>query len=73
MLLAFDCAKSISNLWNICLGVNILRLEWSETLSEKPGPTVFIENILLANVLRVLPIPSKSLHKFSSTSSFLCL
>ena len=29
---AFTCARAIGNLWSIFLGVNILRLEWSETL-----------------------------------------
>ena len=33
-------------LWSICLGVNILSLEWSETLYEKATPSTFIGNIL---------------------------
>ena len=33
VLPALTCAKAIGNLWSTCLGVNILRLEWPETLA----------------------------------------
>ena len=33
VLPAFTCARTIGNLWSICLGVNILRLEWSKIWS----------------------------------------
>ena len=58
MLPALTCAIAIGNLWCICLGVNILRLEWSETLSEKPVSSIFIENILLSKALKTLSLPS---------------
>ena len=58
MLPALTYAIAIGNLWCICLGVNILRLEWSETLSEKPVPSIFIENILLSKALKTLSLPS---------------
>ena len=35
---AFTCA-SIGNLWSICLGVNILRLEWSEAFFSETWKT----------------------------------
>ena len=38
VLTAFTCARAIGDPWSICLGVNILRLEWSEPFSEKPVP-----------------------------------
>ena len=57
VLPAFTCARTIGDLWNICLRVNILRLEWSKTLSEKPAPSVFIRNILLSKALRTLSLP----------------
>ena len=57
VLPAFTCARTIGDLWNICLRVNILRLEWSKTLSEKPAPSVFIGNILLSKALRTLSLP----------------
>ena len=44
-LLAFTCAKDFGNLWSICLGVDILKLEWSKTLSKIPVPSIFIGNI----------------------------
>ena len=65
-------ARAIGNLWSICLGVNILRLEWSETLSEKPVPSIYIGNILLSKALRTLSLTSKSAYKFSRASSFFC-
>ena len=33
ILHVFTCARAIGNLWSICLGLNILRFEWSETLT----------------------------------------
>ena len=55
VLPAFTCARAIGNLWGICLGVNILRLEWSE--KPVPLPVVFIGNILLSKALRTLSLP----------------
>ena len=72
VLPAFTCAKAIDNHWSICLGVNIFRLEWSETLSKKPVPAIFIGNILLSKALRTLSLTSERLYKFSRTSSFYC-
>ena len=57
VLPAFTCARTIGDLGNICLRVNILRLEWSKTLSEKPAPSIFIGNILLSKALRTLSLP----------------
>ena len=31
---AFTCSSAVGNLWIICLGLNILRFEWSETLPQ---------------------------------------
>ena len=59
VLTAFTSARAINNLWSICLGVNTFRLEWSETLSEKPVPLIFIKNIFLSEALRILPLPSQ--------------
>ena len=70
VLPAFTCARVIGNLSSICLGVNILILEWSETLSDKPLPSIFIGNILLSKALKILPLLSKRLHKFLKTSTF---
>ena len=67
---AFSCARATGDLWSICLGVNILRLEWSETLYEKPVSLNFIGNILLSKTSRTVSLPSKILCKFSITSSF---
>ena len=47
VLATITCATTIGNLWSICLGITTVRLELSETLSEKPVPSVFIGNILL--------------------------
>ena len=48
VLPAFTCKRATGNLWTICLGVNVLRLEWSETLSgvaypEKSVPSISLE------------------------------
>ena len=72
VLTAFTCARAISNLWSICLGVNILRLEWSETMSEKTVPSIFIGNILLSEALKNLSLPTKIFYKLSRTSPFFC-
>ena len=45
MLPDFTYTNAIGNIWRICLGVNDLRLEWSETLSEKPLPSIFLGKI----------------------------
>ena len=45
MLPSFTCARAIGNLRNICLGLNILRLQWSVTFSEKPVFSIFFGNI----------------------------
>ena len=68
LLPAFICARAIGNLWCICLVVNIFRLEWSETWSEKPVPSMFIGNILLSKAWRTLSLTSKRLYKFPRTS-----
>ena len=57
VLSAFTCVRAIGNLWSICLGVNILRLEWSGTFYEKPLSSIFIRNILLSKALRTLSLP----------------
>ena len=72
ILRAFTCVRTIGNLSSVCLKVNILRLEWSEILSEKPVSSVFLENILLSKALRTLSLTSKSSYKFLRTSSFFC-
>ena len=72
VLSAFTCARAISDLWSICLGVIILRLEWSETMSEKPVPSILIENILFSKASRTLSLPSKSAYKFLRISFFSC-
>ena len=64
MLPAFTCARAIGNLWSICLGVNNWGLELSETLSEKPMPSIFIGNILLSKALRTLSLSSKGYISF---------
>ena len=61
---AFICARAIGNLWSTCLGVNILRLEWSDILSEKPAPSFFIGYFLLSKLSRTVSLPSKSVCKF---------
>ena len=65
---AFTYVRAIDNLWSICLGVNILRLEWPE----KPVPSIFIGNIFLSKTLRSLSLSLKRLYKFLRTSSFSC-
>ena len=72
VLTAFTSARTINNLWSICLGVNTFRLEWSETLSEKPVPSIFIKNIFLSEALRILSLPSKRLYKVLRTFYFCC-
>ena len=67
VLPACICASAIGNFWSICLGPNILRFEWSDTLSclrpetlatrassEKPVPPIFVGNILLSKAPRGL-------------------
>ena len=44
ILPVFTCAIVIGNLWSICLGLNILRFGWSETLAKQPT---------CANILRI--------------------
>ena len=68
----FTCVRAIGNLLSICLKDNILRLEWSETLPEKPVSSVFIENILLSKALRTLSLTSKRSYKILRTSSLFC-
>ena len=64
MLPAFTCARAIGNLWNICLGVHNLRLEWSETLPGKAMPSLFIGNILQSKALKTLSLLSKRYISF---------
>ena len=54
VLPGFTCTSAIGNHGSVYLGVNVLRLRWSETLSEKPLPSIFIGNILLSKALRTL-------------------
>ena len=70
VLLPFTCARAFGNCWSICLGVNILRLEWSETLSDKLVSSNFVGNIFLSKALRTLSLPLKKLYRFLRTSSF---
>ena len=61
VLLAFNCARYIGNLWSIHLGANILRLEWSE----KSVPSIFIGNIFsFKNIKNSLSPSSKNADKF---------
>ena len=57
VLPALTCERAIGNLWDICLIVDILRLEWSETLPEKSVLSIFIGNILLSKALTTLSLP----------------
>ena len=66
----FSCPRAIGYLWNRFLGVNILRLEWSETLSEKSVPSVSVENILFSKASRTLSLPSQNPCKFLRVSFF---
>ena len=72
VLPAFTFARAIGYLWSISLEFNILRLKWSETLSEKPVSSIFIGNTLLPKALRTLSLPSKRLYKAQRTSFFFC-
>ena len=54
MCYLFYMSQAIGNLWSICLGVNILRLE----CPKKPVPLVFIGNIYLSKALRTLSLHS---------------
>ena len=72
VLPGFTCTSAIGNHGSVYLGVNVLRLKWSETLSEKPLPSIFIGNILLSKALRTLSLPSKRLYTFLRTASFSC-
>ena len=62
----FTCTSAIGNRGSVYLGVNVLRLKWSETLSEKSLPSTFIGNISLSKALRTLSLPSKRLYTFFS-------
>ena len=64
VLTAFTCAGALGNLQSICVGVNTLKLKWSDTLSEKPLPSTLVRNILLSKASRTLSLPSKSAYKF---------
>ena len=67
LLPAVTCARAIGNLWSICLGINILSLDW--LVFKMPEPLDFIINILLATALRTFSLPSKKLSKFLKTIS----
>ena len=60
LLPAFTCARAIGNLWSICLGVNVLILEWSRF--KMPAPLNFVKNILLSKASRIFSLPSKKLY-----------
>ena len=66
----FSCPRAIGYLWNRFLGVNILRLEWFETLSEKSVPSVSVGNILFSKASRTLSLPSQNPCKFLRVSLF---
>ena len=72
MVPASTSAIAIDTYWGICLGVNILRLEWSETLSEKNVASMFIGNILLSKAPNTLSLPSKGVYDFLKISFFFC-
>ena len=71
VLTALTCTRAIGNLWSICLGVNVLILEWSETLSEKPGPLIFIGKISPSKASKTLSLSSKKVYKFLRISILL--
>ena len=60
LLPAFTCARATGNLWSICLGVNILSLEWSGF--KMPAPLDFVKNILLSKASRIFSLPSQNLY-----------
>ena len=64
MLSAFTCATAIGNIWSTCLGVNIFRLEWFDTFSDKGVASIFIGNIPLSKASKPLFLPSRSACKF---------
>ena len=41
VLCAFICTSTVGILWNICLELNILKLEWSKTLSCEAKSEIF--------------------------------
>ena len=47
-----------------------MRLEWYETLPEKPVPSILIGNILLSKASRTLSLPLKNAYKLSRISFF---
>ena len=57
VLPVFTCARAIGNLSSICLGVSILKLEWSENLYLY----FCCGNILLSKALRTLSLSSKNI------------
>ena len=69
---AFTCGNNIGNLWSICLGVNILGLEWLETRSQIAVPSVFIGNVFPSKAPRTLSLLSERLYKFLRISFFSC-
>ena len=74
ILPAFTCARAISNLWSICLGVSILKLEWSETLAirtmqAKSGGSVVPFSCLLK--FKIISTILTILFEFSFLESFL--
>ena len=72
VLSAFTCASAIGNLWSICWRIKILRFEWSETLSEKPVPSIFTGNIPLSKASSTRSLPSKIAYKLLRISFFSC-
>ena len=47
VLPVFTCASAIGILWSICLGLNILRFEWSETLSLVRSETLRLKTLAM--------------------------
>ena len=69
VLPACTYAKAISNIWIICLEVNILTLDWSHNFSEKPIPSISIGNILLWKAPEPFSLSLKNVYKFFKRSS----
>ena len=67
VLPAFTCASAISNLWSICLGVNILSCLWSESLAMwsklfiNPFTCFSFGNIKLSKVITIFCLPLRSI------------
>ena len=78
MLPVFTCVGAIGNLWSICLGVNILSRERSDTFAalanmpRRPFLSICspVGNILLSKPSTTLRLSSRSLNTFWKASVF---